>query len=162
MSCFVIDKKSYIQAAGFVAGLADCSYCRESAVFLYDYSRQRRYTPEDFRLAFDWLYRLNVKSVRGSHRNSKLEPDSNEYLPEFRQCRKKGLEIYSFKPDELQKQVARLNNFLQSVIYQLDDPECERQAKGFIYRLMFALSRTVSNRVYDDEEIDTWGEFEII
>lgn len=161
MSSFVISKKEYIRVAGFLAGLADSLYCGEPALRLWDYSRNRVYTPDDYYKAFVWLHHLNAKSVQLQYKDDEMETDPDNYLGEFAVYKSKASSMYNYKRQNLPLQVARINLFLNSVLYQIEDQECERQAKGFIYRLMFQLERTVSRRVYKEEELDSWSSFEL-
>ena len=162
MSSFVIDKKSYITAGGFIAGLTEIPGHSE-ALFLYNYSEGRQYTAEDFRLAFDWLYRLNLKSVQLQYPDWKQEYNKDEFKDEFNDAKKMARDIYRYNPGEFRRQVDRLNLFFSSILYQIEDQGCEQKAKGFIYRLNFALNASVRCRCYEDDftELDSYGEFAI-
>lgn len=163
MSSFVIRKDQFIRAAGFCAGLASEKRYGEPALWLWDYSRNRCYQPEDFRLAFDWLFRLNALSVQRQYHDDEPETDSNAYLDEFNHYKKLAQDMYLFHPDQLRKAADKLEFFFSGLLYQVEDPDCEAKVKGFVYRLSFALNNMVRRRIYSDETeaLGTWASFEI-
>ena len=156
MSSFVIEKRDYVNACGFCAGLVDAQRCGSPALHLYDYSRGRRYTAEDFLPAAAWLYRLNAESVALQYHDSEPETDPNDYRANFNYYRTLAKNMYYFHPDKLRAACDKLRNFFESALYQTEDEERERQMKGFLYRLYFA----VENACFRGE-CETWGSFDL-
>lgn len=163
MSSFVISRTDYAKAAGFIAGIASAKYCGSPALFLYDYSRGRRYTAADFFPAFEWLYNLNLKSVCLQYEDSPEEweepADVENVRAVFNEWRTKTETAYYMKPAQVVHGIAEFKRFCASILYQIEDPECERLAKGFVYRLCFALN-DVTERL-SGQELESWGAFEI-
>jgi len=156
MSSYVIDKRSYARAAGMIAGFCDCKRAGLPVIYLWDYSRGRRYTGDDFKPAFDWLYHLNAKSVQLQYGDKEPENDTNSYNDDFLEYRLIGRKLYMFHGDKVQDAVAQLRDFFGSMLYQTEDEECERNMKGFIYRLYFELAKLPRR----DSEARSWGSFE--
>ena len=162
MSSFVINKRAYVRACGCLAGLAETPeqrFFQERAFRLWNYSKGRVYTADDFMQAAKWLYHLNAVSVMKQYGDDQAEHDAGDYSGDFDEYKVKAAAAYRHGGEKLQKMVFELNRFFQSALYQIEDPECERAAKGFIYRAMFQLNDTVSTRA--GFETENWGDFEI-
>ena len=160
MSSYVISKQEFARVGGFCAGLASASYCGSPALWLYDYSRGRVYRPEDYKPAFDWLYRLNAESVMKQYDDAEPETDPESYLADFNEYRRKAKDLYDWHPEKLRDAAAMLRRFVGCLLYQVEDPECEAKVKGFIYRLYIAVMNTVERRAGLDGE-GGWGSFEL-
>ena len=171
MSSFVIDKQTYITAAGFAAGLSDCkNYYREPVVRLWNYFENRVYTAEDFYQAGVWLYRLNAHSVCEQYGDAEAESNPIEYRSEFEAARAKAAHLYQINSmsrdtrDELKRDIYKFMNFTSSVFYQIENPKDEAAAKGFLYRLNFELMKLLLelDTISADEITESsWGEFAI-
>lgn len=158
MSSYVIDKRTFMRVGGFCAGLADARHYDEPALYLWDYKRERIYRPEDYKPAFEWLYRLNARSVALQYNDPEPENDTESYAAEFNAYRKKAKELYHYYPDKLLEVYSDFRHFVNCLLYQVEDPECSGLVKGFVYRLSHAVGNTIDNaRGFKG----SWGEFEI-
>lgn len=158
MSSYVISKEDYSRAAGFCAGLADAKYLGEPALWMWHYGENRVYTARDYLPAFHWLYRLNARSVMLQYGDDEPENDPDEYRAEYEAARKKAFDMYTFHPQKLNKACDNFAGFIHCMLYQTEDPECERQMKGFVYRLYFAVENARRRR----QGIETdWGVFSL-
>lgn len=164
MSSFVMDKKQFIKAAGFCAGLADCkSFFNESVLRLWNYSNGAIYTGEDFYNAFVWLFNLNALSVQRQYNDSEPCKDTNKYIVEFNEYRKKTSRYYQTGGIEERKKLVnaiyQFHEFCNCLLYQVEDPDCEMKIKGFIYRLEHELMGILEK--LSGLDVETWGDFEM-
>lgn len=160
MSSYVISKQNYSRACGALAGLADNkNVFREPALRIWNYRENRPYDADDFRKTADWLYYLNARSVMLQYDDEEQEKDPGSYYAEFQEAREKAGKLYRRNGPELAAMIYDLTRFFSSILYQIEDPECEAQAKGFLYRTSFELMKLLSDR--SGHESDCWGEFEI-
>lgn len=160
MSSYVISKANYMRACGALAGLADNrNVFREPALRIWNYNTGRPYDAEDFHKAAAWLYWLNAQSVMKQYDDPEPEKDPNEYAAEFAASRSQARKLYTKGGAELAAMIYDLNRFFSSILYQVEDPECEAKVKGFLYRVSFELLKLLSDR--SGHESECWGEFEI-
>ena len=158
MSSFVIEKRQFARVGGFCAGLAECSDCGSPALWVYDFSRGRVYRPEDYKPAFDWLFRLNAESVQKQYHDDDPETDAESYQADFNEYRRKARDMWHFHPDKLPGAAAAVRSFFSCLFYQVEDPDCDAKIKGFVYRLYFAIMQTVERRTGADEACG-WSDF---
>lgn len=161
MSCFLIDKRQYMQAGGFLAGLyEETKNSHYSSFNLYDYSRGRWYETSDYAKAAAWLYELNRVSVSVSW-NEDQPRDNNDYAEAFNRYLKKGRQLARTGGKSLEKSIAGLQKFFSSVLYQIDEPKQELSAKSYIYRCCFSLDNYMQAYRLQYEEGTFWGDFEL-
>ena len=162
MSSFVINKKSYVRACGILAGLAELKESRfnEPVLRLWNYKLNRPYNAEDFKQSAAWLYHLNAVSVQKQYHDDQAAHDPESYNADFAEYMAKAKKAYH-DPDaaKLERIVNELHHFFRSVLYQVEDAECERALKGFCYRLFFELQGVTAKKSGFDPE--SWGDFEI-
>lgn len=162
MSSFVINKQSYVRACGIMAGLADLKESRfnEPVLRLWNYKLHRPYNADDFYKTAAWLYHLNAVSVQKQYHDSEAAHDGEEYESDFVAYMSKAKRAY-FDPDSeaLENIVNELHHFFRSVLYQVEDAECDKALKGFCYRLFFELQGVTAKKSGFDPE--SWGDFEI-
>ena len=130
MSCFVIDKKEYIKAAGLMYGIESTDRCPHS-VFLRNVLRK-----------FKECYRLNVESVAERYNEEPFE-DGNEYPDLFEEYKMKGTLAWlgllgSTSRTDLRK---GLLNFFESVEYQVENEWMNRWVKAFLYDCIEKLTK---------------------
>lgn len=161
MSSFVINKKEYAEACGFLAGLAEVKgRYNEPVLRLWNYARNRVYTPEDFLKVSAWLYDLNAISVQKQYRDSEKCTDSNDYRAEFENYKQRTIETYLFHKSDLKKAIYRFHMFSSCILYQIEDKECDLKAKGFLYRVNHLLMGIM--RDIDQFEVeDSWASFDL-
>ena len=139
MSSFVMDKKQFIKAAGLCAGLADCQNVFGPVLRLWNYSESRVYLPEDYYKAFVWLYRLNAISVQKQYNDIEIDNDPEDYKELFNEYKAKAKRRYmsgsAGDRETLINAIWTFKNFVDCLLYQVEDPECETKIKGFVYRL---------------------------
>ncbi len=88
MSSFTINKKEYIQAGGFFAGLADqLTYNREPVIYWWDSAKGDLLDAEDYYKAFASLYEMNSRSVMLQYGNRRAESDDADYREDFEHYR---------------------------------------------------------------------------
>ena len=147
-------------ACGALAGLADNkNVFGEPALRIWNYNLGRAYTAEDFQKAGAWLYHLNAVSVAKQYDDPEPDRDPETYDAEFTAARRRASRIYSVERKDLPSLVYDLNHFFRSIFYQIEDPECEAKAKGFLYRVSFELSGILAKKA--GHESECWGEFEL-
>lgn len=160
MSSYVISKQNYSRACGALAGLADNkNVFREPALRIWNYREGRPYDADDFQKAAAWLYYLNARSVMLQYDDEEQEKDPGTYTADFEAAREKAGRLYRKGGAELAAMVFDLQRFFSSVFYQIEDPNCEAEAKGFLYRVSFSLLGLLASR--SGHESECWGEFDI-
>lgn len=159
MSCCVINKREYMKAAGFIAGMLDAGKASRYGLRLFADDRRSEYTPEDIRHDFTGLYLMNVESVRRSWEDGSIAADPGRYDEAFAEYRAKGyaiaLEHYDRKT---QAAIAGLQRFAASILYQLDDDTIAEAAQRYLARLLFNI-RNFSDRIPQQHESEFWGEY---
>ena len=155
MSSFIVDKREFIKAAGLMCGYEGAK--RDSHGWFV----------ENCRKEFEHLYALNVISVNKQY-DENMMPDEKNYDDVFEAYRKEGALICmdgygsgliaTKVKDVLDKRTFRRSmwNFFDSVIYQIEDDACHREACSWLYNCL--------KRLYEDETRSVegwWGEVEL-
>ena len=150
MSSFVISKREYVKAGGFVAGVA-----AELQFWNYDLEKGRNMNKEDYYEKFVKFYDMNAKSVQEQYEDSERENDPCEYKDVFEAFYAKGKRLAMYKgSDDFYKAARELNDFFGSACYQTEDEESNAAMRSFFDRIiveMFEKMRYI--------ETESWGEF---
>lgn len=130
MSSFVISKKEYVKAAGFIAALARETnrYC-EPIIYWYSYEKGGLKEAEDFYNDFVELYKANAESVLLQYNDKEAETDNTDYREEFENMMKATHRLYMYATklctptsrQALINSIYEFNLFARSVNYQVED-----------------------------------------
>ena len=150
MSSYVISKKNYIRAAGYVSGIA-----KELQVWIYNYKDCRNFTKEDYLVLFKWIYSANARSVQKQYHNDTCENDTNDYPDDFEKYFKKGRSdcIHHYYT----KMLNAIHTFFSSCNYQIEDDILGNQVKTYLDKIFFA----VYDKTMGDPDISCWGDFDL-
>ena len=151
MSSYVIDKKEYIKAAGFIAGLTENFSVRD--FWLYDFSVGRNMTKEDYHRQFSAFYNMNAASVKEQYNDSVCESDENDYMDIFNEYRKKGRQMYLA---DVKSALIDLIDFFDSVCYQVEDDEYNKYMRAFFDRVVVEAFSKIH-----PHECKCWGDFNL-
>ena len=100
------------------------------------------------------------------YRDDEMENDPKEYKSLFTEYRRKAKALYmraEMDCDAKQKlvdSIYRFHEFLNCLLYQVEDPECEAKVKGFCFRLehkLFGIMEQMTGHFYDGG----WPDFEL-
>ena len=146
MSSFVISKVEFVKMAGLMNGIEGAK--RDPHYYFMGVCREK----------FNKAYELNVKSVNEQYHDNAL-PDGLSYDSIYSQYIDKGRMIYEskfFGEDGLKKVRPKLLQWFSSVMYQIENEECEKEVAAWFY--------TCIQKLYEDERDSVegwWGEIEI-
>ena len=155
MSSFIIDKRDYMKAAGFISGVAEASANWNHHLWLFDYTTNRNMIAEDYLREFARCYEMNALSVQEQYHDAESELDTCAYSKEFNDYYKRGRMAASDKI-MLREWVYNLNSFFQSAIYQTEKESYFFQMQFFFGRIITALL----NFLDTDERMNFWGSFD--
>ena len=159
MSCFLVDKASFAKAAGIVAGIADAANQgnRMDRFWLYSTEKNRNMTGTDYLDAFFKVYEMNRKSVSESWK-SEQQPDTKQYADEFKKAVALGKKAYQVRWENgaYLRIAQELRDFFSSIRYQIDNPDLERKASGFLNAVVVRVFAQL-----DTSEHDSWGSFDL-
>ena len=121
MSSFVISKIEYIKAAGLMYGLESKRKCPHT-FFL-----------ENVKAKFEQLYRLNVLSVAEQYGDDPdtIGEDGCSYDSVFNTYKAKGKSIGEFELPTIKN---GLFQFFESILYQIENPDMNKEASAFLYK----------------------------
>lgn len=152
MSSFIVDKKEFIKAAGLMYGFEEAKGCDRHQWFL-----------DNVRKDFEHAYALNVASVNEQYFD-KWMPNEESYDDVFESYRKQGRIIATDGYDSsngiiftkvkkvMNKDIFRLSmqNFFNSVLYQIENDAANRAVSALFYGCM--------NKLYGKElrTIEGW------
>ena len=149
MSCVAINYEEYAKCAGIVSVL---TIERSSS----------HYKGEDNNKLielFKELYRMNIKSYNYRYNKAlKDEIDPIVFMLDWRGARARAKKMVRSHKKHLYL-VAKVNEFLSSVLYQMDDDECHTKTKQELYyilREMIAYSPIPSEIENMGEMNETW------
>lgn len=159
MSSFTIDKKEYVKAAGFIAGIAKgVSYgCHE--FWLYDHKAHKNTDKDLFYKRFVQCYEMNAESVKKQYRGQEVGApanDQNTYKEEFEQYFRKGQSITTLSREKQIQAVKDIQMFLQSSLYQTEDEKYNFMMTHWYNLIINELTSMVLLSGYDSEN---WGSF---
>lgn len=132
--------------AGLMTGIESAK--RDSHIYFMQVCRDK----------FTKAYELNVKSVNEQYHDNAL-PDGLAYDSVYKSYLEKGRIIYEskyFGEDGLKRIRPKLLNWFSSVMYQIEDEECEKEVAAWFY--------TCIQKLYEGERNQVegwWGEIEI-
>jgi len=150
MSSFVISKREYVKAGGFVAGAA-----AELQLWNYDFENNRNMTKEDYYNKFVKFYDMNAESVQEQYGDSERENDPCEYKDVFEAFYARGKRLAIHKgSDDFHKAVRSLNQFLGSACYQTENEESNAAMRSFFDRLIVEMFEKMRYM-----ELESWCEF---
>lgn len=164
MSSFVIGKKEYIKAAGFVAGImAEKNHYREPVIYLWDYKEGQLFTDERIQQRFAQLYRDNATSVQLQYSDATCEKDDDRYEAEFQAMKKATHKIYTQAlcgdPAALKQAIQNFHMFSRSVAYQIEDEKLNHRSAAFLNRINSALLGMLMD--LDHIGSDSWATFDL-
>ena len=152
MSSFVISKREYVKAGGFVAGVA-----AELQLWNYDFENRRNMTKEDYYNKFVKFYDMNAESVQEQYGDSERESDPCEYKDVFEAFYAKGKRLAIYKgSDDFHKAVRSLNQFFSSACYQTENEESHAVMRSFFDRLIVEMFEKMRYM-----ELESRGAFEL-
>ena len=163
MSSFVISKKEYVKAAGFIAGIAEADLNRhEHIIYLWNRKDGRVYTKEDYIKSFTQCYVNNAVSVQNQYGDKTAESDTATYSEYFNVFYKKGQNLwksYKYNCDKSAfiKAICEFQRFTQCVNYQIEDEKLGFLTMSFLNEITSKLLEIVG----DAEDLQSWGTFEI-
>ncbi|MCF2662523.1 hypothetical protein [Pseudoflavonifractor phocaeensis] len=172
MSSFVIDKKEYTKAAGFLAAVIETkNYYREPVMYLWNRREHRPYEAEDVRRDLQRVYAINAAAVAEQYHDHQREQDSADYLTEFEAAKATGLQLmrrgYTLEqPDavkDLRRAVYGVISFLRSAQYQIEGEEHEKRFFRIVnkyYRGLYAVLQRLDG--FTSDEIGCWGSFDAL
>ena len=150
MSSYVISKREYVKAGGFVAGVA-----AELQLWNYDFENNRNMTKEDYYNKFVKFYDMNAESVKEQYGDSERESDPCEYKDVFEAFYAKGKRLAIYKgSDDFHRAVRELSRFFDSACYQTEDEESCAAMRRFFDRLIVEMFEKMRYM-----ELESWGEF---
>lgn len=169
MSSFVISKKEYVKAAGFMAALAEQKdHYREPIIFWYSYGTGRILTATDYYNAFIKIYNLNAKSVQLQYNDEKPAEDSCEYTDEFDEMRVETAKLYqqatiwgsSEAKQQLTNSIFEFSLFARSINYQIEDRKIADKVNKFMNKCQMFLLNFLATGIskYDG---DSWSTFNL-
>ena len=158
MSSYLINKDDYVRVAGVIAGIGTSkNWYKENYIYRYNHEEKRVYEALDFYHDIMKLYELNYLDM-----GYKTMPDENAYQIEYSKAFKYGKEIVEFKRSELTNLIRNIHKFFQSVNYQIDNRELNKQANEIMNSYLVALYNIKNNfETNYDSNIEYWGEFKI-
>lgn len=152
MSSYVISKREYVKAGGFVAGVAT-----ELQLWNYDFENNRNMVKEDYYKKFVKFYDMNAESVKEQYGDSERENDPCEYKDDFEAFYAKGKRLAIHKgSDDFHKTVRELSQFFDSACYQTEDEESNAAMRSFFDRLIVEMFEKMRYM-----ELESWGAFEL-
>lgn len=169
MSSFVISKKEYVKAAGFIAGLASQkNFYREPLVYWYSFKKKRILTPDDYYDMFVSMYRANAKSVQLQYNDKEPENDPEDYKDEFQTMITATHEMFvacTIKGDHKAKQqfinsIFEFHGFSRSVNYQIEDEELNKRCNHLLDKCQTFLVDILQNTI-NHYEFDSWATFNL-
>lgn len=172
MSSFVIDKKEYTKAAGFLAAVIETkNYYREPVVYLWNKRERRPYEAEDVRRDLQRVYTINAAAVAEQYHDAQREQDSADYLAEFEAAKAAGIQLmrrgYALgNPDavkDLRRAVYGVISFLHSARYQIEGEDYEKRFFRIVnkyYRGLYAVLQKLDG--FTSDEIGCWGSFDAL
>ena len=150
MSSYVISKREYVKAGGFVAGVA-----AELQLWNYDLKKRRNMTKDDYYEKFVRFYDMNAESVKEQYGDSERESDPCEYKDVFEAFYAKGKRLAIHKgSDDFYKAVRALNQFFSSACYQTENEESHAAMSSFFDRLIVEMFEKMRYM-----ELESWGAF---
>lgn len=157
MSSFVIDKASYMKAAGVVAAVADVyrnNIWRE--IFIYDYEAGHRMEAEDFRRRFARCFEMNCLSVQEQYHDAEPFTDEGEHMDAYRAGYAIGREAARNVP-KLTELIYNLRAFFGSCLYQIENRAYLFYMQAFFNEIIVALLGAVD--LEDDRHGKSWDLF---
>lgn len=144
MSSFVISKIEYIKAAGLMYGLESKRKCPHT-FFL-----------ENVKAKFEQLYRLNVLSVAEQYGDDPdtIGEDGCSYDSVFSTYKTRGKNIDEFELPTVKNGLFR---FFESILYQIENPDMNKEASAFLYQCTSKLINICNER----PEVSWWGKVSI-
>lgn len=140
MSSYVIDKKTYIKAAGFIAGLQSIVRGHISILYWYNLKEGHLYTDDEIIKEFSRIYENNAISVQLQYHDDEPESDSNMYMDSFIEYKQRAKRIYNEGGSELQKALYRFNDFISGVSYQIEDRQLNDESMMVLNTLLHKIT----------------------
>lgn len=151
MSSFVIGKKEYIKASGFISGLQEAL-----GLWLYSYKVNRNMTPEDLHKQFTEFFEMNCLSFQEQYRESEVYTDNADYMDEFNEYKRRGYSI-GVTSENLKESIAELRSFFHSCIYQTEKESYMFAMQMFFNNVLDQLMTYLLTGI----ETESWGTLEI-
>lgn len=144
MSSFIINKSEYIKAAGLMYGLESKRKCPHT------------YFLEIVRGKFEQLYKYNVLSVAEQYGDDPdtIGEDGCSYDSVFSAYKTKGKSIGEFELPTIKN---GLFQFFDSILYQIENPDMNKEASAFLYKCVSKLTNICNERPEDR----WWGKVNI-
>ena len=151
MSSFVIDKKQYMKAAGYIAGVA-----KELKLWIYNFGANRNMIPEDYKKFFAACYKMNALSVAIQYNDPEPEKDINTYDDIFNEYMEYGKRD-AITLDHLKENIIELHSFFNSALYQVETPEYFNKMSRFFH----LIESQLLPHMLPGYKSDSWSEFKI-
>jgi hypothetical protein len=158
MSSFVISKRDYIKAAGYIAGIVKERDRGIHEFFVYDYELGRKMNIQDYYNKFVKCYEMNAKSVQEQYGDDEVETDENTYEDVFNEYMKYGSTDY-ITYECFRINIVNLHKFFRSVLYQTENRTYATKMEDFFAKIESNLFEILF--AGELEESECWGDFEI-
>ena len=144
MSSWLLEKEKYVKAAGLMRGIEQSK------------RHPHKYFVDNVKKMLEHCYDLNRKSWNKQYERH-CKSDKNSYDDVFEEYTKKALAIMQGKDkDAKEKLKATLKYFLSCADYQIEDAECEKDARAVFYDCIEHMTEI------DKEKFGlVWGEIEV-
>lgn len=159
MSSFVISKKEYVKAAGYIAGIAE-SFNRNghNDFWLYDTLENKNTDTDLFYKRFVQIYEMNAESVQQQYGDKARETDDNKYLKDFNDYRVKGKGLMFDAKEQQIQAIADVRNFFKSAAYQIENEKYHFIVTHWFNQILDEIANKFIYRFY---ESDCWGSFDL-
>lgn len=161
MSTFLIDKIEYARAAGVVAGFikADKETGGE-ALHLWCEDEQKVY--DDVLLVRDFL-KCHAINRAASGDEGVSDCDGNDCLLAFKAAKDNAANLWRDPNSEpLKQQFWELSQFLDSALYQCDEPATKPGDLAWMEQLFSAIRLQIVCVLYKEHATESWGELQIV
>ena len=172
MSSFVVDKREYTKAAGFLAAVTETkNYYQKPVMYLWNKSQHRPYTADDVLQDFARLYTINAAAVAAQYGDAEPEADPADHRDVFAAAKARGADLmrkgYTLGQQQatydLRRAVYGCIMFFRSAMYQIEGDEYERRALRILnkyFRGLYAVLQKLDGLVEDD--FRSWGSFDAL
>lgn len=160
MSSFVINKVDYVKCAGFLSAFTEIKKINNEPILrIWDISKNCAKDAKDVLNDFCKLAELNAESVALQYNEENNGVEDCMYEDEFSKYYKQAKLLFKYggifteqeHKKQLQHAIYSVIKFFKSILYQIEDEKCAKQA-NFILQVLDG---------FNNDDFDTWGTFEI-
>lgn len=158
MSSFVISKKEYVKAAGFIAGIAHSFSIGIHEFWVWDFKEGKNTDKDLYYKRFVQCFEMNAKSVQEQYRDDSPETDSKKYTAEFNEYYRKGSALMAQSREYQLQAVSNIQGFMHSSLYQIENERYSFMVRHWYNTIIDELLNKVVLSGFDSEN---WGSFEV-